>query len=72
MNGTEVAMLARLRCFLRQHHEPRRHPLGGFRCIECGATGADLEDMGFAGSAWVPPMRRTFERPHGEITLSAR
>jgi len=46
--------------------------MGGFRCAECGAAGADLEEMGFAGSAWVAPMRRSFDRPHGEITLSAR
>lgn len=39
--------------------------------MECGAAGADLEDMGFAGSAWVAPMRRTFDRPHSEVTLSS-
>jgi len=55
-------MLARLRCALRQHHQPRRHPLGGFRCVDCGAAGADLEEMGFSGSAWVAP-RRSFDRP---------
>jgi hypothetical protein len=64
-------MLARLRCILRRHHQPRRHPLGGFRCAECGAAGADLADMGFTGSAWVAPRRRTFDRTHGEITLAA-
>jgi hypothetical protein len=68
----EIEMLAQLRCLLRRRHQPRRHPLGGFRCVECGAAGADLEDMGFAGSAWVAPLRRTFDRPHREITLSAR
>ena len=46
--------------------------MGGFRCAECGAAGADLEEMGFAESAWVAPMRRSFDRPHREITLSAR
>lgn len=65
-------MIARLRCILRQHHQPRRQPMGGFRCAECGAAGADLEEMGFAESAWVAPMRRSFDRPHREITLSAR
>jgi hypothetical protein len=29
--------------------------MGGFRCVECGAAGADLEEMGFADSAWVTP-----------------
>jgi hypothetical protein len=46
--------------------------MGGFRCVECGTAGADLEEMGFAGSAWVAPMRRSFDRPHREITHSAR
>lgn len=64
-------MLARLRCALRQHHQPRRHPLGGFRCAECGAVGADLEEMGFTDSGWVAPLRRTFQRPHSEVTLSS-
>jgi hypothetical protein len=69
----EVAiMFARLRCLLRRHHQPRRHPLGGFRCAECGAAGADLDDMGFVGSGWVAPMRRTFNRPYQEVTVSAR
>ena len=61
-------MFAWLRCFTRQRHEPRRHPLGGFRCVDCGAVGADLEEMGFRESGWVAPMRRTFDRKHGELT----
>jgi len=32
----------------------------------------DLEDMGFAGSAWVAPMRRILDRLSIETTLSAR
>jgi hypothetical protein len=64
-------MLAWIRCALRRYHRPRRHPLGGFRCAECGAAGADLEEMGFAGSGWVAPMRRTFHRPHSEVTFSS-
>jgi hypothetical protein len=56
-------MLARLRCFVRQYHQPVRHPLGGFRCVECGAAGADLDEMGFPGSGWVAPTRRTYGRP---------
>jgi hypothetical protein len=37
-------MFARLRCIIRQHHEPRRQPIGGFRCRDCGAAFADLEE----------------------------
>jgi hypothetical protein len=40
--------------------------------MECGVAGADLDDMGFSGSAWVAPMYRTFDRAHGEITLASR
>jgi len=47
-------MLARIRCFFRNQHRPVRHPLGGFRCEECGWAGADLEEMGFVGSGYVP------------------
>jgi len=65
-------MLARLRCLIRGSHRPRRHPLGGFRCLECGAAGADLEEMGFAGSAWVAPVRLTFDRPRGDIARWVR
>jgi hypothetical protein len=65
-------MFAWFRCVVRQHHQPRRHPLGGFRCVECGAAGADLEEMGFPNSGWVAPMRRTYDRTHGEITRLAR
>jgi hypothetical protein len=55
----EIIMFARLRCAIRQYHQPRRHPLGGFRCIDCGTAGADLEEMGFGDSAWVAPRRPT-------------
>lgn len=41
-------MLAWFHCWLRSHHNPVRHPLGGFRCVDCGATAIDLEEMGFA------------------------
>lgn len=46
-------MLARLRCFLRDRHNPARHPLGGFKCADCGAAGADLEEMGFEDAGYV-------------------
>jgi hypothetical protein len=65
-------MLARLRCLFRGSHRPRRHPLGGFRCLECGVAGADLAEMGFAGSAWVAPVRLKFDRPRVDITQWVR
>jgi hypothetical protein len=40
-------MFSRFQCWLRSHHDPARHPLGGFRCRECGAMGLDLGEMGF-------------------------
>jgi hypothetical protein len=64
-------MLARLRCAVRQHHRPSRHPLGGFRCVECGAVGVDLDEMGFRGAGWVGPYRRTYRRENGEVTRVA-
>jgi hypothetical protein len=53
-------MLAKMRCYFRNRHEPSRHPLGGFRCSECGTAGADLQDMGFDG--YVSLMRTVFSR----------
>jgi hypothetical protein len=61
-------MLAWLRCLVRNRHNPARHPLGGFKCTDCGAAGADLEDMGFSGGGYVLPMRRLFSRDRGEFT----
>jgi hypothetical protein len=61
-------MLAWLRCLVRNRHNPVRHPLGGFRCADCGRVGIDLEEMGFAGSAYVLPVRRVFSRDHREFT----
>jgi hypothetical protein len=50
-------MLARLRCYLRDHHNPTRHPLGGFKCADCGTAGADLEEMGFEDAGYVVTKR---------------
>jgi len=61
-------MLARLHCLFRTSHNPVRHPLGGFRCVECGFVGADLGEMGFADGGYVLPMRRLFSRGRGELT----
>ena len=59
-------MLAKMRCYFRSRHEPVRHPLGGFRCADCGTAGADLRDMGF--EAYVSPMRTLFSRDPIETT----
>jgi hypothetical protein len=64
-------MFAWLRCFLRRYHDPSRHPLGGFKCAACGTVGIDLEEMGFEGGGYVPPLRRIFSREHGEYTRVA-
>lgn len=61
-------MLAWLKCFARNLHNPVRHPLGGFKCSDCGTTGVDLEEMGFSGSSRVHPIRRMFSRDRGEFT----
>jgi hypothetical protein len=55
----------RVRCILHGHCNPVRHPLGGFKCVDCGAAGADLEAMGFTGGAYVLPIRRLFSRGQG-------
>jgi hypothetical protein len=60
-------MLAWFRCLLRNRHNPVRHPLGGFKCVDCGEAGADLDQMGFAGGGYVLPMRRVFSRDRGEF-----
>jgi hypothetical protein len=52
-------MLAWVRCFLRDRHEPTRHFLGGFRCTDCGATGPDLSAMGFHDQGYVSLERLT-------------
>jgi hypothetical protein len=61
-------MFAKLRCFVRNQHHPGRHPLGGFKCVDCGTAGADLGDMGFDGQGYVAPLRRIFSREHGQLT----
>lgn len=58
---------SRLRCLWRGWHNPARHPLGGFRCVDCRRVGADLAQMGFE-DAYVPALRRIFSRDHRELT----
>jgi len=67
----EVDMLAWFRCFVRQHHRPSRHPLGGFKCLDCGVAGSDLDEMGFEGDGYVSPIRRLFSREFQEYTRTA-
>jgi hypothetical protein len=43
---------SRLRMFCG-HAAAARHPLGGFRCPDCGAAAACLEGMGFKGGGYV-------------------
>jgi hypothetical protein len=64
----EASMIARFLCYLRHHHNPVRHPLGGFKCADCGEAGADLEQMGFVDGGYVMPIRRVFSRDRGEFT----
>jgi hypothetical protein len=66
-----MKVLARLRCFVRNQHVPVRHPLGGFKCAECGCAGADFGAMGF-DSGYVPLMRTLYSRHHhGELTRTS-
>jgi hypothetical protein len=64
-------MINRLRCLFRNHHVPARHPLGGFRCQQCGEAGADLDDMGYLGCGYVTPIRKIFSRDRRELTRTA-
>lgn len=50
-------------CFVRQGHRPEKAGLlpGGFRCADC----AEAVDN---GEGHVPPVRRVFDRTHGEYT----
>ena len=61
-------MMAWFLCFVRDHHSPVRHPLGGFKCGDCGQAGADLDQMGFIGGGYVLPVRRIFSRDRREFT----
>ena len=53
---------AMARCLMRGHHDPVRHHLGGFVCLDCDFRGADLDEMGFKGEGYVLPLRRTYTR----------
>lgn len=71
--GAEV-VISILRCFFRgTHREAKRHPLGGWRCGECGFAGEDLEAMGYGREAgYVNTVRKVFSRQNnGEITRTS-
>jgi hypothetical protein len=55
-------MFAWIRCLIRDRHMPTRYFLGGFKCTECGAVGADLDDMGYRGEGYVSVVRRGTDR----------
>lgn len=56
------SLLAWLRCWWRGWHDPKKVLPDGQRCRDCGLPGADMEDMGFVGGGYVPPVRRVFDR----------
>ena len=58
-------MWAWFHCWLRSHHNPARHPLGGFRCQDCGAMGIDLREMGFKELGGLARNRRFFAGDDG-------
>lgn len=45
-------------------HRGARHPMGGYRCLDC-FLGGDLEDMGMGGDGYVDPRRRTYTAQRG-------
>ena len=59
------------KCFWRGYHDPKRHPLGGFRCRDCRVVGTDMESMGFE-AGHVSLLRRVFSRNHAELTRTHR
>lgn len=58
-----------LYCLLGRHH-PLRTALGGFRCVACGAVGADYEELGL-GDSYVRPVRKLFDRATHTVTKTA-
>jgi hypothetical protein len=59
-----------VRCVLRGHHRPeRKEGTASIVCLDCPATGHDLESMG--EDVALPAMRRMYERKHGTLTRSS-
>ena len=55
--------LVAIYCAWRNRHDPKRTPLGGFRCIDCWRAFKDLEEAGYKDGAGVDPHRRLGPRP---------
>jgi hypothetical protein len=67
-----VRALAWIRCaVLRGSHAPRRQPLGGQRCSDCGVAGADMAELGFEGGGYVPAVRRLYDRDRREFVRTS-
>lgn len=62
--GTAVAFWKRgwVLCFVRRRHNPLRYPLGGFKCADCGKSGADLGEMGVLDGGYIRGRRFARER----------
>lgn len=53
----------------RGKHEPVRNWTGRYRCARCDRPLTDLVEAGLMdGSAYVPAMRRLFDREHLTVT----
>jgi hypothetical protein len=58
-----------LACLATPVHAPlrvTRH--GGFRCLVCFGTFANLDDAGYHGDGYVAPLRRVFDRERHSTT----
>jgi hypothetical protein len=49
--------LVAIYCAWRRRHDPRRQPLGGFRCMDCWRAFANLEEAGYRDGGHVDPRR---------------
>lgn len=58
-----VMFLPWVRCTWRGKHRPVRHPLGGFRCLDC-FLGGSAEDLGI-DDGYVDTRRRTYNERRG-------
>lgn len=68
--GVAVLVVPAVRRAFCAHRSPAKHPLGGFKCPDCGETGLSMDAFGYDG--YVSPERRTFSRANGgEYTRSA-
>jgi hypothetical protein len=66
-------MIARLKCWLRRNHNPVRHPLGGFKCADCGLAERALDDFkGGEFMSHVSPLKKYVDRKDGSFTRVLR